>query len=719
MGSKLKLLRATRVVLAGCVVFPFTSPVYAQEAGNAIVLDPIIIKANEDNPTGPVDGYVAPTTVTGSKTSTPLIEIPQAVSVITRKQLDDRGVQGVSEALNYTAGVFSEPFGGDPRFSDPIIRGFSAEQNIYLNSFRFIRDFGALAFEPYGMERIEVLKGPASVLYGQAVPGGIVNLIAKRPTFTEFRDFSTEVGSNQRYVGKFDIGGVVNEDVSYRLTGLGRLANTQQDYVEDNRVYIAPAITWSPDADTSLTVLASLQYDKGNSPLGLPQAGTLDPNPYGGKTSRSTYIGEPDFDRSKSLTMTLGYEFRHRFNETWEFRQNAQYVNVDFDYQNVYFSSLRPDYHTVNRSASFQEEDISSFGVDNQLEATFDTGPLEHKLLFGLDYRDHKQYRSSNFSTGQTPIDVYDPVYGATIRYNPASTTISNDRLRQTGLYAQDQLKFDKLTVTLGLRQDWSNITDTLGDYQADDSAVSGRAGAVYLFDNGLAPYVSYSTSFDPQVGRTTAGDPYKPSEGEQFELGVKYQPTGHDSFITASYYDLTRTNVVVNQAGLVGGNLQRVTTQSGEVRSRGFELEGVASLKQGLDLTGSYTYTSADIVEGTDTVTRGVITATTTGNTPANIPEHMASLWLNYAFQPDTALDGFSIGGGVRYIGKRYGNDANTINLPSATLFDAAIRYKKGDFKAALNVNNIADNDYVASCSFGCTYGEGRSVIGSLSYSW
>lgn len=699
-------------------------PALSQDREEVIQLDPVVIQSEGGTPdgsaagealvgTGPVDGYVAPATTTGSKTTTPLIEIPQSISVVTSQQLEDRNVQTLGQALTYSAGVLAEPFGNDVRFTSPIIRGFEATDSVYLNSFRFIRDFGALAFEPYGLERIEVLRGPASVLYGQGEPGGIINLISKRPTFTTFGEGGIEIGTNDRYGVKFDVGGVAeNETLSYRLTGLGRMADGQQDFTSDDRIYLAPSVTWAPSVDTSLTVLGALQYDAGTSNLGLPQAGTLDANA-NGIIPIDRYIGEPGFNDNESTLGTIGTEFRHRFNETFEFRQNAQYLSFDSDYNNLYFSFLDADQRTVNRAPNVQSERTDSFGVDNQLEAQFETGLLQHTGVIGLDYRYNSQWRSSNFTGSVAPIDVFDPVYGAPVIVDPAGANISDTRLSQIGLYAQDQIRLDRLVVSLGLRQDWSDTKNEITGESQDDDALTGRVGAVYLFDNGLAPFVGYSTSFSPQGGSdAVTGNPFEPSEGEQIEAGVKFQPTGWTSFITASVYDLTRTNVVVSERAADGSLLQ---TQNGEQRSRGFELEATASLAEGLDLLASYTYTDAEIVQGTVDFT-GI---DSTGNRPANVPEHAASLWLDYSFAQNTALEGVSLGGGVRYIGTRFGNNTNTIELPSVTLFDAAIRYEKEQFTAALNVANIADERYASSCNFGCFYGEGRSVIGSLGYKW
>ncbi|MGE7367710.1 TonB-dependent siderophore receptor [Neorhizobium sp. NPDC001467] len=696
------------------------------------VLETIVVEgasgtsAKEKNAaaSGPVDGYVATQSVSATKTTTPLIETPQSISVITTQQLEDRGVQNLGEALGYTAGVVAAPFGNDARYFNPLLRGFEAVDSIYINSFRFIRDFGALSFEPYGQERIDVIKGPTSVLYGQGEPGGIINLVAKRPTFEKFGEVGVEFGNNDRYQIKLDAGDVYDDTVSYRITTLGRKADGQQDFTSDDRFYLAPSFTWAPDEDTSLTLLGSLQRDTGTSPLGLPQAGTLDFNP-NGILPVSRYIGEPDFNDNKSLLGTLGYEFRHRFNETFEFRQNAQYLSFDADYNNLYYSSLGADLRTVNRGVSVQSENTDSFGIDNQIEAKFDTGALEHTAIFGLDYRYYTQDRASLFDSVGS-IDVFNPVYGSPISYNAALTDYMDHRLQQIGLYAQDQISIDRLRLTFGLRQDWSDIRGNVFDggrntttiTRNKDHALTVRAAALYLFDNGLAPYISYSTSFNPQPGaNTTTGELLDASEGEMIEAGLKFQPEGWNSIFTASVYQLTKTNITGTVRDASGA---RVTQQVGEAESRGFELEATTSLAEGLDLLASYTYSDTQITTGGfefDSVTSTSIL--TTGNQLANIPEHSAAVWLGYTFQEETALEGLKLGAGARYIGERFGNNTNTIKLPDATVFDASVSFEKNNIKASLAVQNLADKRYAASCNFGCFYGEGRTIVGSLTYKW
>ncbi len=684
----------------------------AQEAKDT-TLAPIVLQGQGTaDPRGPVDGYVAKTSATASKTGTPILETQQSISVVTRDEMDAQAAQTLGQALNYTPGVLGQPYGSDPRFDSPIVRGFDGRQMQYLNGLRLMRTAGAPPIEIYGLERVDVLRGPASVMYGQANPGGIINQISKRPNFETFGEVGTQFGSYDTYGAFFDLGGVVagHDDLAYRLTGLGRLAGAQTDELDNDRYFIAPALTWKPDEDTSLTILTSVQHDNPSTPSGLPPQYVIGSSAF--KLPRDFYVGNKSFDHSSRTLTNLGYEFEKQFNETWTFRQNVRYSNLDWDYQSLGMSTLglAADGRTLRRNATIQNEKLNTFNVDNNLTAEFSTGELEHKVLFGFDYR----YFDNNVRTRffqATPLDVLNPSYGApiTLISRTLDTRVNSD-LSQAGLYVQDELAYDRWRATFGLRQDWAStsgtslngLTGVSRSLDQNDHKLTGRAGISYLFDGGIAPYVSYATSFEPVSGASTVtGDPYKPTEGEQWEAGIKYQPEGWDGFFSAAVYDLKQKNVLRT----VGG----ISSQIGEVHVRGLELEGVVSLAQGLDLHAAYTYTDAEIGAGADN-----------GNRVENVPRNATSLWLNYTFQEDTALAGLGVGGGVRYVGQRYGNSANTYDLNGVTLFDAALTYRKDGFKASLNFQNIADEKYAASCSsFGCYYGDGRTVMGKLSFTW
>lgn len=688
---------------------------FAQEAqpASSTVLERITVQQRIEDAWGPVDGYVATRSATGTKTDTPLIETPQSISVVTADQIEAQAAETLGQTLRYTAGVTGELWGTDLRGSGLQIRGFNVwDEVFYVNGLRMKgADFVSfLSLDPYGAERIEVLRGPSSVLYGQNSPGGIINYVSKRPTDETFREVEVSAGSFDTYQGQFDMGGKLDEAGvwTYRLTGLARSGDAYTDYVENDRLFIAPALKWQPDADTSLTLLAAVQQDNvGWGIQFLPASGTVLPNP-NGKIPFNRFTGEPAFDEYNPLMAMIGYEFEHRIDETFMIRQNARYSYLSNDEQfGVFGAGLEADGRTYNRYADLGISDYGNFAIDNQVQAKFDTGPLAHTLLLGLDYQ-YTDYSDQGSSAEIDPIDIFDPVYGATIsEFTPYLDTDKTQS--QAGLYAQDQVKLGNWALTLGGRHDWtkSEIVDHLADgatTEQSDSAFTGRAGLVYLSDIGLAPYVSYSTSFMPVLDYNPAGTPFEPETGEQYEVGVKYQPIGWNSFITVALFDLTKQNVI----RYIGND----AFQTGEIRSRGLEVEGVASLDSGLDIKLAYAYLDTRITDDTEG---------SEGNTPYGVPQHRVSLWADYKIQSGM-LEGLGLGGGIRYIGETYGDDANSFTVPAVTLFDAALYYEWENLKFQLNATNLFDKQYIASCSnadAGCYPGEGRKIAGSMKYRW
>ena len=565
----------------------------AQEAAPAgtVVLDTVTVQERIENAWGPVDGYVAGRSATGSKTDTPLIENPQSISVVTADQMAAQSVESIGNALRYTPGVAGELWGNDTRGFGLQIRGFNvSDEAFYKDGLRLKgTDFATfLSLDPYGAERLEILHGPASVLYGQNSPGGIINYVSKRPTGETFQEVEVSAGSFDRYQGQFDMGGMVDEAgvLSYRLTGLFRDGDTGVDFVNDDRIFIAPSLKWQPDADTNLTLLGTYQRDRtGWGIQFLPADGTVFPGLNGQRLPNSRFVGEPAFDEFNPTLAMIGYEFEHRFNETWMIRQNARYSYLDNDEQLGVFGGganpnpdlepgLDPDGHTYHRYVDAGSSNLGNFSIDNQTQATFDTGPLAHTLLMGLDYQ-YTDYSDWGAGGGIDPIDdIFNPVYGAPVgdleTYKDTDT-----RQWQVGLYAQDQIKYENWVLSFGGRQDWtkSEILDKLADSTTEqsDNAFTGRVGLVYLSDIGLAPYLSYSTSFIPEIGTDAEGRAFKPETGEQYEVGVKYQPEGWNSFVTVAAFDLTRENVT--------RSFGNDTFQTGKIRSRGIEVEGVASL--------------------------------------------------------------------------------------------------------------------------------------------
>ncbi|NSL19829.1 TonB-dependent siderophore receptor [Agrobacterium tumefaciens] len=700
-------------------------------AVGATILEPIVVQG--ENARGPVEGFVATQSATATKTGTSLKDTPQAVNVVTKDQIAAQGSTTLTQALRYTPGVISQ-YGDDSRYDWFTIRGFRPSR--YLDGLRLpfgSRGYAQPRVEPFSLERAEVLKGPASVLYGQGDPGGLINMVSKRPSATALNEVEMQFGTDKRIQTAFDLGGGAGDDDSflYRIVGVGRLTDTQYDYVREKKGYIAPSFTFKPDEGTSLTVYGSYQHidsPGGGGAPALPANGTLYTRMYP-ELPRSAFPGEPGYDHYKSDQASVGYEFEHEVDDTWTIRQNLRYSYIGTDTQRVQpYCPAACNPTAFYRYAWAFPESARAVTVDNQAIGNFQTGDAAHTALFGLDYSyESSRYEESALSPIFTPFNGLDPVYGATaITRPPIATRIDQDR-SQIGLYAQDQMEWNNFVFSLGGRYDWAN-TDTrtrtsAADNQVDqrDGKFTWRAGLVYNFDNGLSPYAGYSTSFNPASGTDRLGNAFEPTTGEQFEVGVKYQPNGSNSFVTLSAYHLTQDNVLSPDTT---PGFTNYSVQTGQVRMRGVELEGKAEITDAFSVLASYAYTDSEITKANPNAA-GI---SNEGNRFAFVPRQQASLWLDYTLQTSTIWDGLSFGGGARYTGQTFGDNANKFDIPSYTVFDAAVRYDFGKadpklegLKASLNVSNIFDRKYVSTCiaATGCYWGEGRTVYATLKYSW
>ncbi|NBJ12581.1 TonB-dependent siderophore receptor [Microvirga arsenatis] len=707
-------------VISLAVAVTSSNPSWAQtqQASGEIQLETVTVEGQAGTATGPVSGYVPNRTATGSKTSTPIEEIPQSISVIGREELEDRQVQKVDEALRYTAGVFAQPFGLDSDTDWFFIRGFYAGQTgVFLNNLPLYQyGFGGFYIDPFILERIEVLKGPAAALYGGSSIGGIVNLVSKRPTTEQLRYIETGINSWGNGYAAFDFGGVLDKDKiwSYRLTGKVSGGGWETEIAEDFRGVIAPAFTFRPNAGTELTVLASYQHmDLMHTGGFLPYVGTAVPAPYG-RIPRRFYYNEPDVDLYRRDQAMIGYEFEHAVNDVWILRQNFRYAHTDSEERGPYpfgyqgGAPVGPDF-PLFRVGFNHHTIVNTLSLDNQAEAKFGTGPLDHTLLLGLDYKyyniDHIQAAG-----GGTPISPVNPIYGApqgpTIPYLDQDLTMN-----QVGFYAQDQIRYGGWIATLNGRYDHvsTKSTDKVSAANFSDEAgeFSGRLGLGYEFANGMTPYVAVSRTFNPVIGSDFFGQSFAPETGQQYEVGLKYRPAFVDALITVSLFDLTRQNVNTSDP-----EHSFFEVQLGEVRSRGVEVEAQANITAGLKAIAAFTAYDIEITADSNPAL--------IGNRPNVVPEVLASGWLDYTVQ-DGLFKGLGFGAGIRYVGFSYADNENTLKVPAATVFDAGIRYTRDNFTVALNVNNLFDNEYVSACDtqYTCNYGAGRVATLKASYKW
>lgn len=673
----------------------------------------------EERATGPVHGYIARRSATGAKTDTPLIEIPQSISVIPADEMAVRRVRDLADALNYVAGVIPRTEASDLTGDGFVIRGFEAAAgSVYRDGQPLTVAFYDGQQEPYGLERVEVLKGAASLLFGATEPGGIVNLVTKRPTTTPIRELNVDVGNhNRRQISGDFAGGIggTDADWSYRLTFLKRDSDTFIDYKTDDRDFIAGSLRWSPSEATSLTLRGEYLRRQTIYINGFPSQGTIDPNP-NGKIRRSYFPGIPGWNEYDSESRSLGYQFEHNFGGGLTLRHNLNYVKTDTIMNDGGPTGLAANLRDATRNYALSRDDgTERFTTDTFLEALFTTGPVGHKLIVGID-TNRSEFGTDffNYTVDGPTLSYFDPVYaGITVDLTTARPNYyyEDQDSRLTGLYVQDQMKIaERWVIVAGLRHDRARNRSTPAhglspSVKEKSDATTGRFGVVYLADNGIAPFVSFSQSFAPQSGRDRLGNRFSPTRGEQFEAGVRWQPEGSDTMLSAVAYQLTKSNVLTTDP-----DDYNQLVELGEVRSRGLELEARTRLGADTNLIAIYAYTDSKTTKSSP------VTPEEVGKQSGNVPKHQASLWLDHDFS-SLGLTGFTLGGGVRYIGETRALFRD-LDVPSYTVVDALVSYDTGSWRFALNASNLLDSDYV-TCTYNCFYGESRRVIGTVSYRW
>ncbi|SDL22943.1 iron complex outermembrane recepter protein [Modicisalibacter muralis] len=667
---------------------------------------------------------LAPLTVTGqaaTKTETSFLETPQSVSNVDREEMDERGVRTVREAVQYTPGVYTNQIGASNRYDYLVMRGFSdgSLSNTYLDGLKVMGDsnsYSSMVIDPWFLDNIEIVKGPASVLYGRSSPGGLVALTSKKPLFEDYHQLRFSVGNNNQRSAAFDFSGPLDEErrVAYRLMGIGSKSDTQFGPVEEERYAIAPSLTMDLTDATSLTLYAYLQKDpEGGYHSGVPYEGSVESH-NGHKIDNGFFDGEDDYDKFERYQRMFGYNIEHRFGDNVTARQKLRYLNADVHMDQVAQLGWDGGTNELSRAYYGAKESLQAWTLDNQVEAKLNGGFIDHTLLVGIDYQ--KRKNDVVYSTASFPnINPFDPSYGGGPTSDISVYADERHELEQTGIYLQDQMAIDRWRLTLGGRYDWVDITNTSrltnNDSKLVDTQFSGRAGLLYLFDNGLAPYLSYNTAFTPTSFTDANDDLLEPMEGEQWETGLKYQPSGTRDRYSLSLFRINQENVATKEQPTAPYR------SVGEIQSQGVELEARTYLTDNFRLQVGYAYT--DITYEKSDVPGEQ------GNYAIYAPRHQASLWGHYTFVRGP-LDGLDAGLGVRYYADIYADRANTETVPDYTLVDATVGYDLAKLglqgvSARLNVSNLLDKEYVASCNSltYCYFGAERSVVGTLSYSF
>jgi iron complex outermembrane receptor protein len=667
------------------------------------------------SPTGPGVGYAATRTATATKTDTPILETPQSVSVVTKDQIRDTGAQTLSDAISYSAGVQTQPFGYDSRYDLFLVRGFTTNTvGIYQDGLReATANFGRFRNEPSDLERIEILRGPSSVLYGGSNPGGIVNLVSKTPVAgSTFGTAAVEFGSYNDKQTRFDVNTpIAGSDIAtLRINGFFRDSNTQVPATPNNRANISPSLLLKFGDATTLTILGNYQ---GNRNSGWPY--------YIHTTQNVVYnvrAGDPSLDALQQEQASIGYKLESHYGDLLTFHQTFRASRFGFSAGIVdQLSSLgqpgviTPTQTLVPRYGEQVYDQLGSVAIDNNVQAKFETGPIKHTVLVGVDY--FAQHYTENTATstlatiGDT-LSLTNPLVFQQGYYSGKAPGFSSfastyQKIDQVGVYGQEQATFGNLHINLGIRHDdatqRTNNLITGSTVASNDGALTGRAGALYLFDSGFAPYVNFSTSFLPTAGTTFSSTPFKPTSGQQIEGGVKYAPPGLNTTFTASYFDIHQNNVTTSDPSHPGFSIQ-----TGQVHSQGVELEAVTTIAKGLN--GIASFSNTNIVNSQDTLYQGKV--------PIGVPRNQAAFFLDYTIQSGM-LAGFGGGGGVRYIGPTFASSDNTLRNNAIVVGDLQAHYDTGRFRFQVSVRNVADQRIAVCQNTNCEFSQGRFVLGSL----
>lgn len=728
-NTREKLFTALLATTALCSVALYNGAATAQDAGEpqesadeALVLDPLLVEGQSESAYGPVEGPYAAQSATGTKTDTPLIETPQSITVIPSLRLEKQGATSLSEALRYSSGITGENRGGVvSRYDMFNIRGFDIRRG-YLDG--LIQPYNGWYNAPQAdtamIERVEILKGPASVLYGNATPGGLVNLVTKKPSTVDGGRVTLGAGTNNLIEGTVDMTGSLDEngEFSYRFIGAGRSQDGQAVTTEEERRLFAPSLTWAPTDATNITFLGFYQHDPESGAYGsAPVLGTVLDNPLG-NLSPDFYDGDAGWEEFNRKQYGAGYIFSHDFDEVWSFRQNFRYDQLGTDYKSVYANGLQADNRTLNRASIYSDEYTRAFAIDNQLTARFETGAVDHLMLGGLDY----QYMNSDIEVGYGGApgkDIYNPDHNQTIPPIPMFSN-TNIKTNQTGFYLQDQMQWNGFTLMLGARQDWyeresfEQLSSARSNLEQDELTL--RTGLLYKFESGFAPYIAYTESFEPQTATDASGQPLDPSLGEQVEVGIKYEAPNERAFVTFSLFDLKKTNVATDDPNPAAP--PNASIAAGEVTSQGFEIEAQLEPLDGWNIAAFYTLLDLEITKSNDGFQ---------GKMPLSVADETASLWTDYTIS-EGSLGGLTLGGGARYVGETQVDQANTLQTDPYTLFDAMVSYDLGRVSPQLqgtslqlNGTNIFDKEHVTSCynALWCWFGAERQVKLTLAYEW
>jgi iron complex outermembrane recepter protein len=663
----------------------------------------VVVTGEQDEGYNPSRGAVA------TRTDTPLRDIPQSIQVIPQEVIRDQQSPNLTEVLRNVGITQGVNPSGRGAFSLPVIRGFDSSDNIVRDG---LSDPTSRFAGPdlSNIERVEVLRGPASVLYGQSVPGGTINLVTEQPLSEPTYSVGFSAGNYNFYRGDVDLSGPLNEEgtLLYRLNLAAQTTESFVDFFERQQYQIAPALSWQISDRTALNLSGEYLYRPSvAAQVGLPVEGSILPNP-NGELARDLNVSGP-FGETDYNIYRVGYSLDHRFSETWSLRNAFRYSDVQRDNRLAAFgTSLADDGRTLTLDRSSGSDTEQFFNLDTYAIGEFATGSIQHQLVAGINLT-RQYYSFAGGSLTPSTIDIFNPNY---VRpsgpIDPSSLYGGSSATNTVGLYVQDQVELlDNLNLLVGLRFDTFEQTSEnfIAETEREQSgnALSPRVGIVYQPIEPISLYASYSRSFLPVAGLTFTSEPFDPERSTQYEIGVKADISDRLS-ATLALYELTRSNVETDDPENLGFSIQ-----TGEQRSRGVEVNLAGEILPGLNIIAAYAYTDAAITEDN---------SLPEGNQLRLVPEHIFNVWSTYEIQ-NGDFRGLGFGLGFILVGDRPGDFANSFELPSYLRTDAAIFYKREQLRVAVNVRNLFDIEYfeTASNRLNVFPGDPLTVIGSISW--
>lgn len=676
---------------------PPVADINVAEGGLALAVTPGIAQVGETSEplrlvvTGDEDeGYNPTSASTATGTDTPLRDTPFSIQVIPQEVLDDRNVTELGDVLETAGGIISNGARGTSGIGpNLLIRGFESAGTVFRDG---VSAFSLSPLSTNDVERVEVLKGPASVLFGQGNPGGIINLVSKRPLSEPFYEISASAGSFDSYRGGLDLSGPLTEigDVRYRLNLSYEDYGSFRDFVDGERLQISPIIAWDIGPNTLLDVYGQYTYDRETIDEGIPFDSDGDPI----DVPRDRFLNE-DFGEFTQDQFNIGYRLNHDFSDNWSVRHSTQYLQYEPERYYPFVNSFDEVTGDAERVEYFAEGTYQRFFTNAELLGRFNTGAIEHQLLFGLEYRHDSEDPAFQFDNSFPSINAFNPVY-TDEPFDRAPTFFRDDNVDTISAYVQDQIDITPQLIFLaGIRFDYidefrteQNLGEAREEFESEDEAFTPRLGLVYKPIEPISLYASYTTSFFPNGAGFLNGDgsTFDPEEGRQFEVGVKADLTDRLS-VTLAAFDIRKQNVVVSDP-----DDPLFSIQTGEVASRGIDLNLNGEILPGWNVTAAYNYLDAFISEDTTDIE---------GNRLVNVPENQFSLWTTYEIQQGD-LAGVGAGLGLFYVGERQGDTDNTFTLPDYFRTDAAVFYKRDNWRAQLNFENLFDIEYFPSTSYG-----------------